>query len=301
MSVVTVLCSKMALANLYRKSASAVCSTTTFRSSIFRRFFLSMTAARPAPFTFHKAVSTKFFSTDAADKTSEQNAQESQQQKDAPQQENMTKENDKTTQNDADQQKPAPSERLAELENRIKELEKEILYNKAEQENIRKIAKKDIQIAKDTGIKTLAKGLLDVADDLKLCLNSIKTEDLEGNAKLKTLYEGVQLSNNELKKVFKFHGLVEFDPMGEKFTTEFHEALFQQPHDSLEPGTVCSVVKTGYMLKDLVLRPAEVGVVQQSPQAHAAATGSMAENESPPDETNEYNNENNAETPENKG
>ena len=36
------------------------------------------------------------------------------------------------------------------------------------------------------------------------------------------------------------------------------KALFQQPHDSLEPGTVCSVVKTGYMLKDLVLRPAEV-------------------------------------------
>jgi len=40
-------------------------------------------------------------------------------------------------------------------------------------------------------------------------------------------------------------------------------ALFEMPVPDKEPGTVAQVLKTGYMLNDRVLRPADVGVVKK--------------------------------------
>ncbi|KAG2578154.1 hypothetical protein PVAP13_6NG183300 [Panicum virgatum] len=82
---------------------------------------------------------------------------------------------------------------------------------------------------------------------------------------LKTLLEGVEMTEKQLGEVFKKFGVEKFDPLNEKFDPNRHYALFQIPDPSKPSGTVAAVVKVGYMLHDRVLRPAEVGVTEGGP------------------------------------
>ena len=66
-----------------------------------------------------------------------------------------------------------------------------------------------------------------------------------------------------LQTLFKYH-VKPFDPTGEKFDPNRHEALYQAPIPGKEPGTVLECQKVGYMIKDRVLRAAQVGVVQDT-------------------------------------
>lgn len=50
--------------------------------------------------------------------------------------------------------------------------------------------------------------------------------------------------------------------MGQKFDPNMHEALFEMPDPSKEPGTVAVVQKVGYTLNGRTLRAAVVGVVR---------------------------------------
>ena len=78
---------------------------------------------------------------------------------------------------------------------------------------------------------------------------------------MKTLYEGLQMTQTSMQKVFTKHGLVQIaPPEGEKFDPNLHEALFTQPAEGKTAGTVVTVTKVGYLLRGRTLRPAVVGV-----------------------------------------
>ena len=53
----------------------------------------------------------------------------------------------------------------------------------------------------------------------------------------------------------------QFGSIGDKFDPHIHEALFEFPDPSKEPGTIGEIVKVGYMFKDRVLRRAQAGTV----------------------------------------
>lgn len=73
------------------------------------------------------------------------------------------------------------------------------------------------------------------------------------------------MTSKILKGSFEKHGVTQFDPKGEEFDPNVMMALFEVPlMEGLEAGTVAEVVKTGYMLHDRVIRPAEVGVVKKA-------------------------------------
>lgn len=116
--------------------------------------------------------------------------------------------------------------------------------------------------AKRFGIQSFCKEMLTVADTLTLALDTVKPEQLQDEV-IKGMHQGVKLTQTQLLKVFSAHGVVVIDPLGDKFDPNFHEALFQQPVDGKEAGTVFAVAKVGYKLNDRILRPAAVGVVQE--------------------------------------
>lgn len=83
-------------------------------------------------------------------------------------------------------------------------------------------------------------------------------------AYLAELYTGVEMTHRLLlQTLFKYH-VKPFDPTGEVFDPNRHEALYQAPVPGKEPGTVLECQKTGYTIKDRVLRAAQVGVVQDT-------------------------------------
>jgi molecular chaperone GrpE len=64
-------------------------------------------------------------------------------------------------------------------------------------------------------------------------------------------------------QVLKDFGVARFDPAGEKFDPNMHDAQYEVPDPSKDAGTVAVVEKCGYMLHERVLRPAQVGVTRK--------------------------------------
>jgi len=131
----------------------------------------------------------------------------------------------------------------------------------ADGENLRQRLTKQISEAKIYGIQSFCKELLDVADVLSKATETVPKDEIkDSNPHLKSLYEGLVMTEAQLKNVFKRNGLEPVNPLDEKFNPNFHEALFQQEVEGKTPGTVVVVSKIGYKLHDRVLRPALVGV-----------------------------------------
>ncbi|GJQ69363.1 Roe1 [Trypoxylus dichotomus] len=163
-----------------------------------------------------------------------------------------------------------PNEELEKLNKEISELtvkNNELLdkYKRAlaDGENLRVRLTKQISEAKIYGIQNFCKDLLDVADVLNKATESVPREEInKDNPYLKSLYEGLIMTEAQLQTVFKRHGLETVNPIGEKFNPNFHEALFQQDVEGKESGTVVVVSKIGYKLHNRVVRPALVGVAK---------------------------------------
>lgn len=81
---------------------------------------------------------------------------------------------------------------------------------------------------------------------------------------LQELHTGVEMTQRLLlQTLFKYH-VKPFDPTGDVFDPNQHEALYQAPIPGKEPGTVIDCQKIGYKIKDRVLRAAQVGVAQDT-------------------------------------
>ncbi len=159
-----------------------------------------------------------------------------------------------------------PSE-VEKLEAQVKELKDQLLRSYAEQENIRRIAKTDVENARAFAISSFAKSLLDTSDNLTRALDAVPEEyrqDKENHAVLATLFEGIKMTDDGLTKAFAKNGLKKFGEPGDKFDPNKHDALFEYVDDKMNAGTIGQVMKVGFSLKDRVIRPAEVGVIKSS-------------------------------------
>ncbi|KAG2678145.1 hypothetical protein I3760_12G130300 [Carya illinoinensis] len=158
------------------------------------------------------------------------------------------------------------------LKSKHKEIEKmqdKVLRSYAEMENVMDRTRREAENSKKFAIQSFAKSLLDVADNLERASLEVKksfakidtsTDSAGAVPLLKTLLEGVEMTEKQLMEVFKKYGVEKFDPMDEPFDPHRHNAVFQLPDGSKPPGTVAAVLKSGYLLYDRIIRPAEVGV-----------------------------------------
>uniref|UniRef100_A0ACD5V225 Uncharacterized protein n=1 Tax=Avena sativa TaxID=4498 RepID=A0ACD5V225_AVESA len=165
-------------------------------------------------------------------------------------------------------------ELLTTKDEEIKDMKDKVLRSYAEMENVIARTKRESENSKKFAVQNFSKCLLDVADNLARASSAVKesfskldtSEDSSGAVPLlKTLLEGVDMTDKQLGEVFKKFGVEKFDPLNEQFDPERHYAIFQMPDTSKPSGTVAAVVKVGYMLHDRVLRPAEVGVTEGGP------------------------------------
>jgi len=81
------------------------------------------------------------------------------------------------------------------------------------------------------------------------------------------------LTERELDKVLEKHGVKKFDPLGQKFDPNLHQAMYEIPDPSRPAGSVAQVVQPGYMIGDRVLRPALVAVAKGGAKSPGAEQG----------------------------
>ncbi|XP_044497894.1 grpE protein homolog 1, mitochondrial-like [Mangifera indica] len=193
-----------------------------------------------------------------------------------------TEVNDQTKESDSESESDLSREDLIKLLKEREELLKakhkdmenmqdKVLRTYAEMENIKDRTRREAENSKKFAIQNFAKSLLDVSDNLGRASSVVKesfskidsSNDATGSAQLlKSLLEGVEMTEKQLGEVFKKFGLEKFDPTNEPFDPHRHNAVFQVPDNTKAPGTVAHVLKSGYTLYERVIRPAEVGVTQ---------------------------------------
>jgi molecular chaperone GrpE len=129
----------------------------------------------------------------------------------------------------------------------------------ADFENFRKRAARDAAAAQERGVVKLAKELLPAVDNLDRALDAAQSSG-NGAADEGTLVSGIKLVHADVIAALARVGIEPFDPIGEPFDPQRHEAVAQQPVEGAEPGTIIEVYQRGYRLGDTVLRPARVVV-----------------------------------------
>ena len=156
--------------------------------------------------------------------------------------------------NEENQETDSQSNDLLE---QIEDLKNQVLYAKAEAENIRRRSYEEADKTRKFAIEGFGQELLSVKDSLEASLGSDNVDN-------KILINGVELTLKQLNAVFEKFNIAEINPIGEKFDPNEHQAMTMVESKEQEPNTVLSVLQKGYKLNDRVIRPAMVSVVKNN-------------------------------------
>src|SRR5438067_2540899 len=156
----------------------------------------------------------------------------------------------------------------AEVAREAAEYKDKLLRTLAEMENLRRRTAREVIDARQYGNAAFARDILAVADNMERALAALDAELREkADAGVKALLDGVELTERELLKVLEKHGVKKFEPLGEKFDPNLHQAMLEIPDPSRPAGSVAQVIQPGYMIGERVLRPALVAVARGGPRA----------------------------------
>ena len=151
---------------------------------------------------------------------------------------------------------------IAALKSDLEAAKQDVLYAKAETQNVRRRMEKDTQDARNYAATGFARDILSVADNLSRAVDALPTE-LREDEKMKGFVAGIEATQRELEKVFGQHGITRIAATGLPLDPNQHQAMIEIPTDDEEPGTIVQEMQAGYMIKDRLLRPAMVGVAKK--------------------------------------
>ncbi len=145
---------------------------------------------------------------------------------------------------------------LAEAEAKAAEHWEQILRLKAELDNARKRAEREVANAHKYALEKFIGELLPVKDSLELGHQAAGAE----GADIDKVREGVELTLKMFMDTLKKFGVEEIDPLGQPFDPEQHQAMSMQKSEEAAPNTVINVFQKGFKLNDRLVRPAMVVV-----------------------------------------
>ena len=122
----------------------------------------------------------------------------------------------------------------------------------AEFDNFRKRTVKEKDASYGNGTADAVGKLLPVYDNLERALNQ-PTEDA-------AYKKGVEMTMNELVKIFTSLGVEIFGNVGETFDPELHNAVMHVENEELAENTIAAVFQKGFKIGDKVVRFAMVQV-----------------------------------------
>lgn len=165
------------------------------------------------------------------------------------------------------------------LQTQIGDLTDRLLRAHAEMDNMRKRAEREREETAKYAITKFARDIVGVADNFERAVQSVPAGAAEQDPALKSLIDGVSMTERELLNVLERHGVKRIHPKGEAFNPHQHQAMMEMHNAEVPVGTILEVFQPGYVIEERVLRPAMVVVSKGGPKA-----GKTAEAEGPADE-----------------
>ena len=159
-----------------------------------------------------------------------------------------------------------PEEKIEALETELAKQKEQVLRQLAETENARRRAQREREDTIRYGASALAKDLLNVADNLQRALQSVPSEARESDDVIKNLVIGIEMTEKELLSAMQKQGVEKIEPLGEKFSYDKHQAMFEVPDTGKPAGTIVELMQPGYIMHERLLRPAMVGVAKGDPE-----------------------------------
>ncbi len=147
---------------------------------------------------------------------------------------------------------------LARAQETIKDYWDQMMRLRAEIENNRKRAERDVENAHKYALKSFIENLLPVIDSMEMGMAAARAE----NATLDSIREGSEMTMTMLLQLLEKQGLETIDPLGEKFDPEKHQAISMVEVAEAESNTVVEVMQKGFALNDRLVRPAMVVVAK---------------------------------------
>lgn len=163
----------------------------------------------------------------------------------------------------AGQDEPLDSE-----ENSVENLKRErdenydlLLRKQAEFDNFRKRVTKEKEELRLSAQAAVIEKVLNIVDAFEKGLSSLEQESEE--SALETYRQGYELMFEEFKSVLKKFNVTEIPGSGTCFDPNVHEAVVREVTTEYEEGEILEEYRKGYMIKDRLLRPAQVKVAVQ--------------------------------------
>jgi molecular chaperone GrpE len=139
-----------------------------------------------------------------------------------------------------------------DLEGQIRDLTDRHLRLAAEFDNYRKRTAREWSQRVRSANAELLLDLLEIADNFD---RALQVEHADG-----PYADGVRMIFQQLQGMLRQKGVQAIDALGRRFDPAQHEALLHIPSADCKEGDVCREIRTGYMLHERVLRPAQVAV-----------------------------------------
>ena len=173
-------------------------------------------------------------------------------------------ENSSADQVPVEEQQETDSDVATELEAakaEINKLKDAYLRAKAEEDNVRRRAEKEVANGRKFAVEGFAKEMVNVFDSLKLAA-AVEVPEGADDA-VKSIHEGVVITLKQLQSAFAKSSLVEISPeVGDKLDPNLHQAMTMVESDEVESGGIINVIQAGFQLHDRLLRPAMVVVAK---------------------------------------
>ena len=126
----------------------------------------------------------------------------------------------------------------------------------AELENVKRRAETQANDARAYAIQRFAKDLLTVADTLE---RGVQTAPKDAGETVAGVVTGMELTLKSLLSAFETNNLQRVAPeAGEAFDPHIHQAMMEQPSETVQGGQVIQTLQPGYALFGRTVRPAMV-------------------------------------------
>ena len=151
-------------------------------------------------------------------------------------------------------------EQQAELEaakQQAQEMKDKFLRARADLDNYRRRAAKDVERARDSGADSVILAVVPVYDDLGRALDA-------GVKDPSTLIPGIEAVRAGLERNLEALGIKKVGDIGEPFDPTYHEALSSIPSpDDDSKGNIAQVFQVGFAKDERLIRPAQVVVYRE--------------------------------------
>lgn len=145
---------------------------------------------------------------------------------------------------------------VEQLQEQLIEARDAVLRAKAEAQNTRRRAEKDVENARKYALEKFCSELLPVGDNLERALEAAQIE----HEAIQPITEGIELTLKSFVDALGKFNVERIDPMGEPFDPQLHQAMTMIENPEVEPNSVIAVMQKGFTLNGRLVRPAMVVV-----------------------------------------